>query len=570
MLRRTYSLAAALVVGTLLIAGCDGQDDTPKTRTGLDVPEPLKVGAVVKDYARPIGTGFLPVEGYGLVIGLGTKGSREVPGALKDRLTKYLSRNDIGSWRAETQDVSPMRVLKDLDTAIVIVRGQVPPGAPKGTRFDIHVEAMPRTNTTSLDGGILMPLDLHLASGNWNVARLDTKVWAKASGPMFVNPFLDPNNPQEKPLLRRGKVIGGAVTTDSRYIRLQLLKQDYSKAYLIQNRINARFPRRDKVAIARTGTLVDLKVPPRYRDDYARFVELVLHLPLEYDIEAQILRSTEAIQQPGADREEISTIWEAIGKQIVPHVQKLYHHRSPIVAYYAARTGLRLGDRTAAPVLVRFARTADSPVQIQSIDELGYHSKVYTALEALEGLLDDENQQVRLAAYEALIRRGDSTLVRRQRISGGFTLDTVRSHGDYVIYATQTRSPRIVIFGEELSIKQNVFYRSPDKMIMLNCSPREDKVTLRRKIPRTGGTSDPFEVERDVCEVVKTLGTLTSPDEYGEVHGLGLSYGQILTAVGQLCRRGDIPAKFILQRPEGVRQQYQGLPTLGRPDMPGY
>ena len=47
---------------------------------------------------------------------------------------------------------------------------------------------------------------------------------------------------------------------------------------------------------------------------------------------------------PGANHEELALVWEAMGKTILPMVKPLYGSSNAVAGYYAARTGLRLGD----------------------------------------------------------------------------------------------------------------------------------------------------------------------------------------------------------------------------------
>jgi flagellar basal body P-ring protein FlgI len=564
---------AALLMVVLAAAGCN-EGNNEEEGLKLDPPEPLARDSVVKDYARLVATGYLPVEGYGVVIGLGTNGCREIPGALRRYLTEYLAKHDLGSWRKGTKPITPVKFLQDLDTAVVKVRGAIPPGAPVGHRFDVHVEAMPRTGTKTLSGGILMPLDLHLA-GKWDVSQTQTHIWAEGNGPMFVNPYLDPEDPRDVPKLRNGKVIGGGKVVRRRIIHLQLLKKDYSKAFLITNRINARFALHNdrKVAIGRSGSTVELVVPRRYRNNYSRFLELVLHLPLGYQVEGQVLRITERLKDPRADHDALALTWEAIGRQALTEVKQHYNSPHPTLAFYAARTGLRMGDTDAVAAVTRFANDDESPMQLAAVRELGNADGFGQAGDTLRKLLDSNNERVRTAAYESLLRAGETSRVKRVRVGKDFVLDLVESRGRYAIYATQTGRPKIVVFGQDLCLRRDVFYRSPDDMVTVSSCKDEDtrkrRVMVYRRVPRGDMLSDSLYLDFDVAELIKTLGQPTDPDINGDVHGLGLTYGEVLATLHGLCERGHIPAKFILQRPiEVPTGENTTRPNVARPDMP--
>ena len=568
---KTRSILIIMLAAAFGATGCQNDNDNrPRTALGDPIPEPIGADSVVKDYARLVATGHLPVQGYGVVIHLGRNGSTEVPGALRRYLTQELAKRDLGSWVEGTEPVSPLRFLRDPDTAIVEVRGAIPPGAPVGSRFDLYVEAMPRTGTKTLAGGFLMPLDLHLA-GAWDVSRTDTQIWGAGAGPMFTSPYLNPEDPKDAAKFRTGKIIGGGVVKRARIIHLQLLKTNYSQTFLIKNRINSRFSTRDETAVGKSGSTIELNIPARYRHNYQHFLDLVLHLPLSYDVEGQILRIAERMKDPPADHNALSLTWEAVGKQALTQIKRHYHSPNPFLAYYSARAGMRLGDRDAVDTIIRFAANNESPMQVAAVEELAHSDPFGRAAETLRKLLDSNDEHVRTAAYESLLRMGDTTCVSRVKVSDNFIMDVVQSRGDYAIYATQTEQPKVVIFGDDLRLARGVFYRSPDGMVTVTTKTTEDnkkKVMVYRRVPRGNLLSDPFLVDFGIAELIETMGRRPEPDENGEVHGLGLTYGQVISTLHGLCERGHIPGKFILQRPLDLRKITESTPSMGRPDMP--
>jgi hypothetical protein len=265
--------------------------------------------------------------------------------------------------------------------------------------------------------------------------------------------------------------------------------------------------------------------------------------------------------------------WEAIGRQVLPQIKKHYNSAHPTLSYYSARTGLRMGDRDAVDVIVRFARTDNSSLQMDAIVELGNADGFGRAGETLRSLLDSDNERVRTAAYESLLRAGETSRVKRLRVGKDFVVDLVESGGRYAIYATQTERPKIVIFGRDLSLRRNVFYRSPDDMVTISsCKDKHSakrKIMVYRRIPRGDTLSDSMYLDHDVAGLIQTLGKPTDPDVNGKVHGMGLTYGEVLATLNGLCKRGHIPAKFILQRTIEVQAPEDTTrPSHARPDMP--
>ena len=572
-----YGRCIALVTAAAALAcGCMPTETKPKVEAERIVVPP-HVSGTVAEHAFLFGGGAMDVQGYGIVIGLGQNGSAEIPPRLRTHFRDYLRKQNFGSYRHNMQDVTPERLLNDKDTAVVLVGGSVPPGAPEGSRFDVYISALPNTQTRSLDGGVLMPLDLSMAIGGMAVVSGSTE-WAEAAGPVFVNPFLDPTEPGASAKLRAGRVLNGGRVTRARPVRLVLRRPDYALANLIQRRINERFPDvvegigpgRSNVANARDSQTIEIAIPRPWRRDYHHFLRLILHLVLKAEhgeVERKAREVAEAIRQPGANYDELAMVWEAMGRQIVPLLQPLYADKNPAVAFHAARTGMRLEDTTlAAPVVLRFAQTADSPYQTAAIRELGAYPRLYQATAILRRLLEDENERVVVAAYEALRERGDVSTVQRLEVGGMFDLDLVRSERSYVIYATQSGRPRIVLFGQGMAVRRNVFYNSPDDLVTINAHTNDKRLTVFRKIPRTGGYSESFEMDFFVRTLITKLGEVSEMDDDGDIRGLGLTYGQIVGVLQGMCKQGDIPAKFVLQPPPSLQRIYTDASTTGRPD----
>jgi len=566
------TIALMLAGGCLCWAflGCD--DMTLGRKPEPEKVYPAHVAGTVGEYAGIIGGGDLTVQGYGSVVGLGTNGSSEVPPHLRKYFDQYLKKRRLGSERWGTGPLTPRRFLDDVDTGVVLVGGTIPAGAPKGSPFDVFVTALPQTQTRSLEGGVLMPVEMHLSVGGMAVPGGPSKVLAEAAGSVFVNPFVDVSRPGQIAKLREGRIIGGGRVTWPQPIRVQLYSPNYALSKRIERQINMRFPGRDKVANARNRYTVALEIPPEYRDDYRHFLLLVRHLPIQGGpggFEAKAREVVAAMELPTANHERLALVWEAMGRQVLPFVQSLYTSRNEATAYYSARTGMRLGDEdVAGEVVARFAGMSGSPLQLPAIRELGRHPKFIRGVVTLRGLLEDDNDFVRVGAYEALLERGDRSTVSRTRVADEFSLDLVNSHGRYVIYATVSDSPRIVLFGRNVEVSRPVFFSPPDDTVTVNAREGEEELKVYRKVPRSGGYSETFEIDFNVRTLIRTLGEPSAPGEDGKIMGLGLTYGQIVSVLQRMCKEGDIPAKFVLQPEAQVRRIYRGVPTVGRSDSP--
>jgi hypothetical protein len=576
-MRTRTSVAAALAIGLGLLAagGCTPTDLSLKGES--EPPPPPELADTVAEYANLVAGGSLLIDGHGLVAGLGTNGSSEVPPRVKKYLVEYMLKQKVGSATAGTAGATPSDIIRDKDTAVVRLVGVVPPGAPVGWKFDVLVGSLTRSGTRSLDGGAVLPFPLRLAQGEESAPDASSRAWAMAEGSVFVNPFLDPGKPADVVHLREGRLIGGGTVTQSRPLRIILREADWVRCNIIQRRINQRFGKPRRIANARNATTIELAIPPAYRDDYARFLQLVMHLPLQGGSgrwEAHARRIAEAMQGPGANHDGLALVWEAMGPEIVGVCRTLYASENQAAAFFAARAGLRLGDEMAAEVIMRFASTTGSPYQLPAIRELGRHRSPARAIPALRQLVDADNELVRIAAYEALAALGDESLITRVDVGGEFHLDLVKSRKSYVIYATQTREKKIVLFGKDMAVSRPIFFNMPNDLVTVADRPERDtgkmKLMVFRRIPRIGGVSEPFYLDFSVRSLVTALGRPAQPGQDGKVQGLGLTYGQIVAVLYRMCQvEKDIPARFVLQPPPGTQRIYRGATTVGRPDMPG-
>lgn len=565
------TLLMAVAVGCTLAAACGCEPVKFGAAPKPPAVMPTHVAGTVGQYARLVDGGQLSVKGYCVVVGLGKDGSAEVPRQLGKYITQYLLKLNLGSFRAHTSSLTPARFLRDLDTAIVDVRGVVPSGAPAGTRFDVLVTAAPQTQTRSLDGGTLMPTELRLALGGMEFAGKGSMMLAEAGGAIFVNPFLDMSRPTDLLRARIGRVIGGGRLLKDRPLRLSLRQPDFAICRLIERRINEQFPAKKRVAVGKSSSVIELHIPPDRRDDYEQFLKLVMHLPVRSGPgvwEAHARRIVEGMARPGANHDELALVWEAMGRQVIPTIQPLYSSRNKATAFYTARTGMRLGDDIAADVVIRFASEGDSPLQIQAVRELGRHPRVARAALALRQLVDDQDELVRIAAYEALLKRGDRTVVTRVDVTDEFKLDIVNSSRRNEIYAWHGGEQRIVLFGREMTVHRDVFFNAPQDMVTVNANKGDKRLTLYRRIPRTGDFSENLFTDFSVRSLITTLGSLPERGPDGKIEGLGLTYSQVVGVLYRMCQANNIQAKFRLQTLSGLQRLYSDTLSIGRRDMP--
>jgi len=566
-------LMSVLVLSALVVvAGCEQEQKKSQVATPKPEVEPPSVPPELKgtiaEYAVLIDGGYVQVEGYSMVVGLGDKGRAEIDPQIKAYMVEYMRKNKVNWGSLGTGDITTDMMFRDPDHTIVRVRGLIPPGALKGSRFDIDISALPNNQTASLEGAVLMPAELHRFLNGAPPHGAGTSALAMGAGEIFLNPFLDPTKESDLPKLRSGRIIGGGKVGSAGRVLIQLYYPDMGKCERMASRINERFPGKEKVAVGRSQQLLELYIPEEFKNDYDHFTMLVMHLPMYGtggNVNKMAMNVGEMIEQPTQRHEDLAMIWEAIGRNALPIIKKSYQSKNELASYLSARTGLRLGDTAAADVVLKFATSENSPMQIQAIRELGKHPKIIRAEGTLRTLLDSENEMVRLAAYESLRSRGDP-IVRTMRI-GDFEVDLVPTKRDYVVYATQTAEQRIVLFGANMPLQKPMFYKDPSEIVTINANENDKNVQLMRKLPRSGGYTPWLKCNFAVASLIAIMGTPAGYDDDGNPKGLGLSYGQIVGILKRMCADKSIPAKFVLQPMPTLQRITEGATGTARPDV---
>ncbi len=421
------------------------------------------------------------VAGYGLVVGLGTGGSADCPRKVRSRLLQEMhKRPEFFRAGSRSNPITPGMMIDDPDTAVVSVQGEIPAGAVGGSPFDVSVSALPGTQTTSLRGGWLYTCDLNVYRMLTPTAGLAGKVLARASGPVFLNPFSDRPDAATRSTERVGRIVGGGMVATDRRLRLVLMRPSYSRVRAIAARINARFGGARQIADPTSPSFVQLTVPDKYASDPKRFIVLVQHLYLPQHAGFSGLRTQELateLVKPDAPYEDIALAWEGIGRTVLPTISKLYSHQSRAVRYCAALTGLRLGDDVAIEVVAQQARDAGSPYRFDAIAALGQAGDMSRAARPLRALLDHEDVNVRVAAYQALLERNDREIVTRQVGRDNYALDLVPSTAENLIYVKRNESRRIVVFGSGVRCRPPLFYRHPSGEITINAYQGDEALT---------------------------------------------------------------------------------------------
>ncbi len=538
--------------------GCNSEDDWEARQGDPDLEaiarklearaESLSIQETVSSLAYLQGLQPIRVVGYGIVVGLGEKGSSECPPDIRSRLVQEMrKRHHLGLESRGLRELHPNELLEDLDTAVVRVSADIPGGALRRTVMDAAVTALTGTQTRSLRGGYLWRCDLKRFRADGAATVVQGKTLAAAEGPVFISAFDDEGELLADVNPRVGSLLGGARVNVDREIRLEIREPSFQTATLVARKINERFPESKKVADATSPGMVKLSIPQRYRGRESEFLALLMHVSLRESsgfVEERTRDLCEEIFDPDAPHDDIGLAWEAIGKGTLPEVRKLYGDRRAYVNYHAARTGLRMNDVDAVLVMRRHAYDLQSPFQQDAIQELGRAEKLTDAAAVLRPLLNHDDDRLRIQAYLALRRRMDR-FIRPIRVGEpNFVIDRVRSTGAPLIYARTTGAQRLAIFGDQALCRPPLFYEHPDRIFGLHARPNADKITVLRIGPDGSMLSAPIEAPLEVGGLAEKMGSELGTRRNEDWAGANLPYSEVIKALFDLSRSGDINAEF--------------------------
>lgn len=547
------------VIGLLLLMlplgswGCQKSvrraDPTPPgpTYTG-----PAFLRGTVGSLTQLRGTKPMLVSGYGLVVNLDNTGSSDVPAFLRGWLINEMRKRGVGSARLSADWMSPEAVLASPKTAVVQVEGLIPPGASKGTRFDVWVSALPQTQTTSLEGGQLWTVDLSQGGANTNL--LYSRRLAHARGPLYLNPFGNPtSDPNSSALKRQGVVLSGGVASEDRKLELILNQPSWQRSRLIADRINERYPKapsdRRDTAVPIDDTRIELNVPARYRQSVDEFLDLINHLYTQRGSgfeAAQAQRLAEVLVADPSLAPDVVWAWQSLGKTILPVLGKYYNHPNSGVHLAALESGARLGHELATDQLSQLAQQPDPNLRKQVAAILAHLPGSVRGSRALQKLLDDPDPNVRVQAYESLAAMNDPVLRRIPVDPTGemkFVLDLVPATQP-LIYIAHANIPRIALFNPRLALKVPSLFRYWDNRLMMRTDQPDGRLTLFHQ-PSGQVDGKTYALTTGVADLITFLAhrpTVENPED-----GLDLSYSQVATILDALVKQGILDAGIELQ-----------------------
>ena len=536
---RIFGGIALLMLATLGLACAERpKPSEPRIPREVDVPEYLR--DTVGEIARFSGREGVPVQGYGFVTGLDGTGTRVVPPGIRQQILDMMRRHKVSGAD---------EILSSADNAIVMVTGVIPPGLAKGDVFDLEVQAVSTTETTSLEGGFLLECDLNRVMSSRGV-EAKSEILAIGRGSLFVSPFAVEAKGKETADPRAGRVLAGGKSLKTRHFRLVLLAPSVRMADQVVRLINGRFP--DAAKGSEDPSRVDLAVPPDYRDDDVHFLDLVGGIYLRESPDARDQRVNVLVDalKNGTDLDRVAICLEAMGPGVVPHLRPLATHENEAVRFYVGRTFANLQDAQSVSVLEPIVLNEGSEFQEAAAEALG-RLKSGIGLGVLSRTLNARNSRVRIAAWHAITRVAPRMFVG-EVFKDKFNLSVVPTTAEPFIYVSRTLRAQVAIFGK-VTLRPPVVAET--RRVLASAHEGAKEMTL---ISRWHGRDYRVHAALDARDLIAKLARPLMPPGAEEAaaaaaaadappQGLDLSYSDVVGILYELSRKKALGAPLVLQ-----------------------
>ncbi|MBC6953845.1 hypothetical protein FBT69_09395 [Synechococcales cyanobacterium CNB] len=618
--RAAVALAVALAGSSLGLVACSSGKKKPSrvqpTPYVSREVEPILRGTVGSVATTRAGEMIL-LSGFGLVVGLNGTGGGTLPEPIAATMERTMSLRGLGRAASVEgtalinpltgQPRSPREVLRDPNTAVVQVQAVLARGSPEGFRFDVFVEAL---NASSLEGGTLWSTDLRLGPPGLFGATQTRRI-AQARGPIFINPFTDPGSAGTTTQRTVGRVLDGGVVVEPLSIVLNLDVPSHLVARRITEAINSRFPMGPgddgPVARGRSDSIVELSVPAAYRERPAEYLTLIEFLHVDtLNTEVHARRFVDALKSQPEMSEELSWCLAALGDRALPFARELYGYPEIMPRMAALRAGVLLRDPMAAPHLEDLARNGVGAIRHDAIGMLGRIDSGPSTDMLLRELAGSRELTVRVAAYEAMVKRSQRAYlrqlvareasrpagagpvmtqadlefiatmtlpedpirrVRRTPVAGRFLLDRV-PEGEPMVYITQQGTPKIVLFGSDIRLVKPLLASAWSDRLMVTADSQEEPARLYYRDHRTGRTTVQ-QVADDAESLIFFFAHEQTPEDPRP--GLGLSYSEVVGALHALYESRALNASFTTETDRLVAllaEAAADTETMMRPESP--
>jgi flagellar basal body P-ring protein FlgI len=512
------------VVISVVLCGCSGpilRPQSPEAR--IDMP-PMPDVKYVSDYTHPYGMNYVKIEAVSLVTGLNSTGSDPPPTPQRAALLDEMKRRGVEK---------PNEILASGNTSMVLTRAFLRPGIQEGDRFDVEIQIPSQSETKSIRNGWLLSTRLtELAQLGQTIH--EGHVLGVAEGPVLVDPTADAK--KDPALATRGRILGGGVATKSRPMGLVLNHEHESDRVSrdIARAIDHRFytfvdGRKQGVATPKTGEFIDIIAHPRYKQNVARYMQVLRNVAINESPTALQARLIFLDQQLGDPLTSASAAirLEAIGNDQAKEILKRGIGSNDLEArFYAAEALAYLDETAAVGVLANVAR--DEPAfRVNALAALSAMDDA-NAYDALRSLLEVKSAETRYGAFRSLWAMNQHDPLLHDENMGEFHYHVLDVPGPDMVHVTQSHLPEIVLFGKDQQFHMPLMLDA-GKAILVN-GLNGDKITVSRFA--AGAEPKQQVISARVDDVIRAI------------VALGGTYPDVVQALQQAKMDGALPSRF--------------------------
>ncbi|MEX0717331.1 MAG: flagellar basal body P-ring protein FlgI [Planctomycetaceae bacterium] len=452
-----------------------GDDDlfSAPNETGVSVNT-----SFVGDYGTVEGLNVVAITGVGLVVGLKGTGGDPPPSMYRNLMLDEMRRRGVAN---------PNAVLASPDTAVVAIKAYLPPLVRKGEKFDIEVSLPDTGEATSLNGGYLLETRLSEQAIVPGRGVIDGHEFAKAEGPILISTG-EGDEGSLAGVLRRGRVLGGATSLKDRHMAFYL-RHDFRSARnakRLATRIGQRFYSlnehgiREPLAEAKTDQQVELKIHPRYKENFPRYIQIVRAVsfnetPVAERIRLQQLK--DRLHDP-EESERAAFELEAIGTNAIDTLKGGLDSRRLEVRFHSAAALAYLGRDDGVPQLAEAARV-EPAFRVYALAALAVLERS-AAPRHLRELMSEPSSELRYGSFRALstLNPGDS-FIRGETLNDAFRLHVLDTAGEPMVHLTHKAKQEIVLFGAGQLLKTPITVRAGNQ-IHVTGHPGSETITVSR------------------------------------------------------------------------------------------
>ena len=501
----------------------------------------------IKDQVTVSGLHPITIESVGLVTNLDNTGGDPPPSMYRTMLIEDMKKRGVSN---------PNTTLQDPRKALVLIRAAVPPVIEVGEYFDVEVVLPENTEASSLKGGWLMQAHLSEQAMVPGGRIHPGHVLATAQGPIMLTTG-EGESKSRGSALKRGKILGGGKyigglvkkeRTLGLYVRSDIRSVRTTKK--IADQIGKRFNYhkdgiKKPLAEAKTDQHVELKVHPRYKENYIRYIRVIRAIALDetaIERKERMERLRNSLLDPDSAMKSATEL-EAIGDDSILILKEGLKSPDPEVRFYSADALAYLGQAAGTSELVLAARNepAFRVFALAALTTLGTpEAREELKNMMLEPTIEIENgveqevssAETRYGAFRALwtIDKKDE-YIGGEKLNDEFNLHVIKSKGDPMVHLTRFKVPQVVVFDADQKMRTPISL-SAGQHIMINAPSGSDVVTVSRF--ETHSEDQQVVTTRNVVDIIRAVGKLKA------------AYPDVAQMLVQADRQSNLPGRLAI------------------------